>query len=113
MNSSPHGWKTAVCGNTPSHGAQGSPHAFGHTDLLRHVGGGERLDNTGPQAVLPKLPPGVLTALVDPPTNDAVAEGYDRRAHKQLDPLKSLVLVGQQIDDGPLVQSSVILLTYL
>ena len=39
--------------------------AFGHTNLLQRVGGGELLDSNGLQAVLPSLLPGVLAALVD------------------------------------------------
>ena len=92
----PHGrWKTAVCEHAPNHGAQGFPHALGYTGLLWRVGGGE-------QEGLPKLLPGVLPALVGAPINDATAEGNDRRADEQLKRLKSLVLVGQQVDGGPL-----------
>ena len=99
----PHGrWKAAVCEHAPNHGTQSPTDAFGHTDLLRGVGGGELLDNTGLQAALPKLLSGVLAALVSAPTNDAAAEGNERRADKQLKRLKSLVLVGQQEDGGPL-----------
>ena len=58
-------WETtSVCEHAPSHGAQRSPHALGHTDLLQRVGGGHLLNNTGLQAILPKLFPGVLAALV-------------------------------------------------
>ena len=90
----------AVYEHARNHGAQSSPYAFGYTDLLRPVGGGELLDTTGLQAVLPKLLPGVLAALVGAPTNDAAAEGNDCRADEQLQRLKSLVLVGQQVDGG-------------
>ena len=93
--------ETAVCEHTRNHGAQSSSLAFGHTDLLRRVGGGNLLDNTGLQAVLPKLLPGVFAVRVGTPTNDAAAEGNDRRADEQLKRLKSLVLVGQQVDGGP------------
>ena len=91
-------WKTTVCEHAPNHGAQSSPHAFGHTDLLRRVGGGELLNNTGLQAILR----GVLAALVGAPTNDAAAEGNNRRADEQLKRLESSVLVDQQVDGGPL-----------
>ena len=76
-------WKTTVCEHEPNYGAQSSPHAFGHTDLLRRVGGGELLNNTGLQAILLKLLPGVLVALVGAPTNDEAAEGNNRRADKE------------------------------
>ena len=93
---SPYGrWKIAVCEHVPNHSAQSSPHAFGHTDLLRRVGGGELLDDTCLQAVLPDLLPSVLAALVSAPTNDVAAEENGRRADKQLKQLKSLVLSGQ------------------
>ena len=95
-------WKTTVCENAPNHGAQSFPHAFGHTNLLRRVGGGKLLNNTRLQVILPKLLPGVLAALVGAPTNDSAAKGNNRRADKQLKRLKSLVLVGQQVDGGPL-----------
>ena len=62
--------EAAVCEHAPNYGAQSLPHAFGHTDLLRCVGGRKRLDNTGPQEVLPELLPGVLAVLVGAPTND-------------------------------------------
>ena len=74
---------------------------FGHTDLLRRVGSGKLLNNAY-LAVLQKLFPGVLAALVGAPTNDAAAEGNGRRADEQLRRLKSLVLAGQQVDDGAL-----------
>ena len=60
------------------------------------------MDNTGLQAVLSKLIPGVLLALVGASANDAVAEGNDRRVDEQLKRLKSLVLAGQLVDGGPL-----------
>ena len=56
----------------------------------------------GLEAVLPNLLPSVLAALVGGPTNDAAAEGNDRRVDKHLKQLKSLILVGQQVDGGPL-----------
>ena len=97
----PHGRrKTAVCEYALNHGAQSSPHAFEHIDLLRRVGGGKLLDNTGLQAVLPKLLPIVLAALVDASTNDAVAGGNDRRADEQSKRLKSSVFA-DQADGGP------------
>ena len=95
-------WKTAVCEHALNHDAQSSLHAFGHIDLLRRVGGGELLDNTGLQAVLPKLVPGVLAALVGAPTNDAAAEENDRQANEQFKRLKSFVLADQNVDSGPL-----------
>ena len=99
----PHGrCKAAVCEHAPNHGAQSPPHALGHKYFLRRVGGSELLDNTGLQAVLPKLLPGVLAALVGAPTNDAAAEGNDRRADEQFKRLKILVLVWQQVDGSPL-----------
>ena len=99
----PYGrWNAAVCEHVPNHGARSPPNAFGHIDLLRRVGGGKLLDNTGLQAVLPKLLPGVLATLVGAPKNDAATEGDDRRADKQLNQLKSLILVGQKVDGGPL-----------
>ena len=98
----PHGWKITVCEHTPNHGSQSSSHAIGHTNLLRRVGGGELLYNIGLQAVLPKLLPGVLATLVGAPTNNAAAEGNDRRADEQLKRLKNLVLAGQLVDSGPL-----------
>ena len=66
------------------------------------VGGGELLDNTGLQVAMPKLLPGVLTALVGVPTGDTAAEGNDRRADEQSKRLKSSVLFGQQVDGDPL-----------
>ena len=60
------------------------------------------MENTGLQAVLSDLLPGVLAALVDAPTKDVATEMDDRRADEQLKRLKSLVLVGQQVDGGPL-----------
>ena len=95
-------WKIAVCEHAPNHCAQTSPHAFGYTNLLWHIGGGELLENTGLQAVLPKLPPGVLAALVGTPTNDTTVGGNGCRSDEQLKLLKSLVLVAQQVDGGPL-----------
>ena len=79
-----------------------SSHAFGHTDLLRRAGGGKRLDDSGLQAVLPKLLRDVLTALVGSPTNNVATQGDDCRSDKQLKRLKSLILAGQQIDGGSL-----------
>ena len=61
-------WEPAVYEHVPNHSAQSPAHAFGHTDLLRCVGGGELLYNTGLQAVLPKFLPGVLSAIVGAPT---------------------------------------------
>ena len=61
----PHEWKTAVCRHASNHGAQSSLHAFRHTNLLPRVGGGELLNNTGTQAVLPNLLPGEIAALTD------------------------------------------------
>ena len=99
----PHGrWEAAVCEHVPNDGARSSPHAFGHTDLLRRVGGDELLDSAGLEAVLSKLLPGVLAALVGAPTNDAAAKGNNCRADEQLKRLKSLVISGQQVDGGPL-----------
>ena len=95
-------WKTAVCEHVPNHGAQRSLQTFGHTDLLRRVGGGELLNNIGLQGILPKLLPGVLAAHVGVSTNDAAAEGNDRRADEQLKRLKNFVRVGQQVDGGSL-----------
>ena len=69
--------------------------------MLRRVGGGELLDITDPKAVLPKLLPGVLAAL-GAPTNDAATERNHRRTDEELKRRKSLILVGQQIDGGPL-----------
>ena len=64
----PHGgWGAAICEHALNHDAQSPPHAFGHTDLLRCVGGGGLMDSTGLQAVLPKRLPGVIAALVDVP----------------------------------------------
>ena len=81
----PHGrWKAAVFEHAPNHSAQSSVHAFGHTDFLRRVGGGELLDNVGLQAVLSKLLLGVLLALVGAPTNGAPAERNNRRDDEQL-----------------------------
>ena len=92
-------WKTAISEHAPSHGAQSSPHAFRHTGLLRYVGGGELLDNTGLQAVLTKLLPSPpLSArqrTMPPPKRN------DRRADEQLKLLESLVFSGQQVDGGP------------
>ena len=82
--------------------SQSLSHAFGQTDLLRRVGGRKLLDNTGLQAIQPKFLPGVLAAFVGALTNDAAAEGDDRRAEEQLKRLKSLILVGKQVDGGPL-----------
>ena len=76
---------------------------FGYGDLLWRVRAVERLDNAGLQAVLPKLLPGVLAALVGAPTNDAATKGNDCRVDKQMKRLTNLVLVGQQVDGGPLV----------
>ena len=86
MNSPPpHGrWKTTVCEHAPNHGAQSSPHAFRHIDLLRSVGGGELLNYTGLQAILTKVLLGLLAALVGAPTSDAAAGGNDRRVDQQL-----------------------------
>ena len=95
-------WEIAVCEHAPSHGAQSPAHAFRHNDLLRRVGGGELLNNISLQPVLLKLLRGVLTTLVGALTNDAAAEGIDRRADEQLKRLKSLVLAGQHVDGGPL-----------
>ena len=98
-----HGrWKTDVCEYAPNHSAKSPAHAFGHTDVLWSVGGGKLLNNTGLQAILSKLLPGVLAALVRATTNDAAAEGNDRGVDEQLNRLKSLVLVRQQIGGGPL-----------
>ena len=99
----PHGrWEVIDCGHAPNHCAHSPPHTFEHTDFLLRVGGGELLENTGLQAVLSDLLPGVLAALVDAPTKDVATEMDDRRADEQLKRLKSLVLVGQQVDGGPL-----------
>ena len=99
----PHGqWEVAVCEHAPNYGAQRPPHAFGHTDLLRCVGGRELLDNTGLQAVLPEPLLGVLAALIVAPTNDVAAEGNGRQSDEQLKRLNSLVLDGQQLDGSPL-----------
>ena len=99
----PHGrWKTAVWEHATNDGTQSSSHAFGHTGLLRRVRGGELLNNTGLQAILPKLLPGVLAAFVGAPTNDAATEGNYRRADKQFKQLKSLILASQQVDSGSL-----------
>ena len=95
-------WKTAVCQQAPSHGAQNSPHVFGYTDLLRRVDGCKLVDNTGLQGVLPKLLPGVLAALVGTPTNDAAMKGNGRGTDEQLKRLKSLVFAGQHVDGGRL-----------
>ena len=65
-------------------------------------GCGEHLNNTRLQAILPKLLPSVLAALVSALTNDSAAEWNYRRADKQLKRLKSSVLVGQEGDGGPL-----------
>ena len=98
-----HGrWKAAVCEHTPNHGTQSSPHAFGYIDLLQRVGRGELLDNTSLQVVPPKLLPDVLVPFVSAPTNDAATEGNCRRSDEQLKRLQSFVLVGQQVDGGPL-----------
>ena len=98
---SPHGrWNTAIYEYVPNHGAQSSPH--GHIHLLQCIGGGKLLDKSGLQAVLPKHLPGVLAALVGAPTNAMVAEGNDCRPDKQFKQLKNLVLVGQQLNGGPL-----------
>ena len=94
--------KTAVCEHASNHGAHSSPHAFGHTGLLRHVGSGELLDKTGFQAVRPKLLLGVLASLASAPTNNAATERNERQAEKQLKQLESLVLVGRQVDGCPL-----------
>ena len=60
------------------------------------------MDNTGLQAVLPKLLSGVLAALIGALKNDTAAEGNDCRVDEQLKQLKSLVVIGQQADGGPL-----------
>ena len=92
----PHGrWKATICEHAPNYGAQSPPGAFEHTGVLRRVGGGKLLDNTGLQVVQPKLLPGVLAALVGAPTNDAAAKGDGCIADGRLKRLKSLVLVGQ------------------
>ena len=93
--------EASVCKNEPNHDSQSPVHAFGHTDLLWRVGGRKLLDNTRFQDVLSELLPGVLTALVDAPTNDSATEGDEHRADKQLKRPESLVLVGQQVDGGP------------
>ena len=99
----PHGkWKDAICKHAHKYVAQSPPHAFGHTDWLRCAGGGKRLDNTGLQAALPKLFRDVLTALVGAPTNNTTAQEDDCRSDEQLKRLKSLTLVGQQVDGGSL-----------
>ena len=91
-----HGrFKVAVCEHAPNHGAQSPSHAFGHTDLLRRIGSGEYLDNTDLQAVLSKLLPGVLAALVGTPTNESATDWNDRRADEQLKRLKSLRFVDE------------------
>ena len=95
-------FKAVVCEHTRNHGVQSLPHASGHTDLLRRVGGGERLDNSGLQVLLSNLLPDVLAALGGKPTSDAADEGDDHRADEQPKRLKILVLVGQQVDGGPL-----------
>ena len=58
------------------------------------------MDNTGLQAVLPKLLSGVLAALIGALKNDTAAEGNDCLADEQLKQLKSLVIIGQQADGG-------------
>ena len=75
-------------------------HAFGHTNLLRRAGGGKRLDNSGLEAVLPKLLRDVLATLVGTPTNNTAPQGDGCRSDEQLKRLKSLVLAGQQIYGG-------------
>ena len=91
-------WEAAACEHASNHRAQSTSHAFGHTDLLRCAGCGELLDNTGLQAGLPELFFGVLAGLVGAPINDAATEWGGHRADEQLKRLKSLVLVGQQVD---------------
>ena len=54
--------------------------------VLSMYSGGELLDNTDLQAVLPKLLPGVLAALFSTPTNDAAAS---RRTVEQTEELDS------------------------
>ena len=73
-----------------------------YSDILRRGGGGELLDNTGLQAVRPELLPGVLAAFIGALTNNAAAEEDGREGDEQLKRLTSLVLVGQQVDGGPL-----------
>ena len=75
-------WTAAVCEHAPNHGAQSSSYTLGHTDLLRRVGGGELLDNTGLQAVPPNLLPHILAALVGAPTNGTTADRNDCRANR-------------------------------
>ena len=72
------------------------------TPIRWHVGGGETLDKTGLQAVRPELSPAVLAALVGAPTDVASAEGDARRPDEQSKRLKSLIVVGRQVDGGPL-----------
>ena len=86
-------WEAAVCEHAPNHGAQNPLQAF--TYFLRCVGGGKHLDNTGFEAVLPNLLPGVPAAFIGAPSNDVAAEGDGRRADLQLKQLKSLISVGQ------------------
>ena len=95
-------WEAAVYEHVPNHSAQSPLNAFGYTDSLRHVGGGETLDKTGLQAVRPELSPAVLAALVGAPTDVASAEGDARRPDEQSKRLKSLIVVGRQVDGGPL-----------
>ena len=78
-------WNAAACEHAPNHDAQSSPHALRYTHVLRCVGGGELLDNTGLQVVLPKLLSSVVAALVRVPTNDAAAKEKYYRADEQLE----------------------------
>ena len=56
------------------------------------------MDNTDLQAVLSGFLPSLLATLTDAPINDAATERDDHRADEELKRLKSLVLVGQQVD---------------
>ena len=94
-------WGAAICEHAPNHDAQNPPPTFGHTDLLRRVGGCELLDNTSPISTA-ETPPGVLAALFGMPTNYAATKGNDRSADEQLKRLESLVLASQQVNGGPL-----------
>ena len=102
MNSFPHMGDEKPLSARIHRAIASPPHAFGHTDLLRCVGGGERLDNTSLQAVLPVLLPGVLATLVCAPTNDKAAKRNARRANEQLNVLESLGFDGQQVNGGSL-----------
>ena len=95
-------WEAAVYEHVPNHGAQSPLNAFGYTDSLRHVGGGEPLDDTGFQAVRLELFPAVLAVVFGASTNDAAAEEDEHRVDKQPKRLNSLIVVGQQVDGGPL-----------